>query len=209
MTAEEYTAGVDWVERVDPGNVMLRSLSGQHTQINEIYLTAILKKIGNPKKTVRRLDLEAPTYDDSNPDYQDLIRRLNKLFGLRRRLSNQFHYCETGIVGDVARAEISINIGEVQGRIGKLLAEQRYYQRNGALPDEPITREEPLPTGIELQRKYNANCSRRGYLKKQIAKHHGTHDPNKRKSLVGWELQLKDDEREFEKLKAAIARETL
>lgn len=207
MSQEDYQAGVEWLGRVAPDHKLLGALRRKYSKINTMYLERILSKLGErPTARIKRLEAE-PELDVNllDPEYVALQRRISNLFGLRRKLSNSFHDCST----DEERASVSIEIGHIQSKIGRALKSRRYFQRNGEFPMIEEEEEEPLPSGVQLMRAYNANSRRRSYTKTEIQKLIGTKDPRKQRRLKDLEEKLKTDEREFERLSAALQAEAI
>jgi len=199
MNEEDYFAGVDWLERIDPENALLRRLRSSYTKINTIYLTRLLKEKGSKpvKKTVY-----PPAPDKLDPDYVDLVGRVGRLFGRRRSLSNSFHNAKDKI----ERANISDDIRYIQQEISQALKRRRHFDKYGTLPEEVENEEEDLEglAGIELQRRYNANSKRRNYARKQIKIWAASEAPDADRQLVKWELKYKTEQDEFERLSKAL-----
>lgn len=204
MSEEDYFAGVDWLERIDPGNAMLRRLSSGFTKMNTIYLRRLLKERGERPREAPKRDL--PDLDRVDPDFVDLNRKIGALFGRRRQLSNGFHNCRgSKAEKKIKRAAISDDIRNIQQQIAKALKQKRHYEQYGTIPEEVEDQDviEQM-AGISLQRAYNANSKRRNYANRQVAYWSASNDPKAETMLEKWEKKLKTEQDEFNRLSKAL-----
>lgn len=199
MKEDDYFAGVDWLQRIDPENVMLKRLSKSYTTINTIYLGRILKELGERPLVAT---VKAPEVDRLDPDFVDVQNSIGRLFGRRRQLSNQFHNAKS--VTDCAR--ISDDIRNIQQQIKTLLRQRRHYEQYGTLPEDVDEEEENFEelAGIQLQRRYNANSKRRNYAKRQMAEWAKSNAPDADRELTKWQLKYKTEQDEFYRLSKAL-----
>lgn len=207
MTEEDYFAGIDWLERVNPDHALIRLLRLKYSPINCIYLKKILEEVGErPKERVKRIDEPLVEADRTNPAYRAVCVRISNLMGLRRKLSNKFHTVKS----DAEAAVISLDIGDVQNKLAKCYRQRREFLSTGVITAKSDVEEENgLPSGVALTKAMNANCKRRSYTKNQIREHAASKDPMIKRKVDKWNQKLKEDELEYELLKRALAKEAL
>jgi hypothetical protein len=202
MTEEDYIAGVELLERVEPTAPLLPQLRKGYTAINCVYLRHAMagkEEVVQPK--VRKLgEPDIPVPD--SPEYDEMQQRKSVLYARRANLSNQFHDFE----GDpVACANISDDIRKVQRQILKVQQQIQHYKITGEVLEE-APKTERVYEGLDLARKYHTTRQNVNRWRRRIDREGSTVD---RPTLNKWEKKLKEYERELASLKRQVGQESV
>lgn len=202
MTEEDYIAGVELLERVEPTAPLLPQLRKGYTAINCVYLKhAMAGKEADLQPKVRVLG-EPDMHVPDSPEYDEMQQRKAGLYARRANLSNQFHDHE----GDpVACANISDEIRKVQRKIGHVQQQIQHYKITGEVLEE-APRTERVYEGLELAKKYHTTRQNVNRWRRKIEREGQTVD---RHTLNKWENKLKEYERELASLKRQIGQESV
>lgn len=128
MNKLEYDSGVELLRDKCPTHPLLSSIERGHTRINVIYLQQALASI--------QIDVKE---DPGQAVEQNLYVKKTQLYGLRAKLSNQFHDCKS----DVERASISDQIIRIQDEIRKLNKKIAEYEDTGTIQQIDVLADMP------------------------------------------------------------------
>ncbi len=136
MTRADYDINLKLVERRLPTHPLLRVLRGGWSDVNVMYMEAVLEQLeALPEEVIdEKVENEEgafPKIPANDPVMIRLQQEKSRLFGERAKLSNKFHDCET----DDQRAFLSDEIQAIQGDIERVKKQIRNYELGGKLPE--------------------------------------------------------------------------
>lgn len=163
---QTYWDKVALVERLNPAEILLKSIKKEHTIVTEAFLAAAWARIPDcgvvsPDLGEETDHVETETLADDTT--RELWRRRSELFGQMNKLSNTFHGAKT----DEERARISKAILAIWDRICEVKATLATYQSTGELPTYADSDELP-DNPVALSKKLNSIRAQISQRKKQL-----------------------------------------
>ena len=136
MTRADYNINLKLVERRMPTHPLLRVLRGGWSDVNVMYMKAVLEQLeALPEEVIdEKTDIEEnafPKIPANDPVMIRLQKEKSRLFGERAKLSNKFHDCDT----DEQRSYLSDDIQAVQADIERVKKQIRRYELDGRVPE--------------------------------------------------------------------------
>lgn len=126
----DYEQQLKRLEKAVPKHPLLWAFRRGHTASNALLLARALDKIPPPPVVIQDDDPEPP--DDVDDDTMRRFRMdQSNLFSDRRKLSNEFHTCQS----DRQRAGVSERIQIVQAQIERLKQQINIYKEQGRIPE--------------------------------------------------------------------------
>lgn len=187
MTDVEYNAGLELIERADPGNALLPDLKKGPSKINFIYMKKVIKNV----EEIRSEEAQGKPDDPEDLILKNMQQKRRALYAKRAKLSNAFHKCRT----KKDRAFNSEKIQLVQQEIMETEREMRHYKVSGEQPSGPF---DHLPDNdyklFQLKENARKNIPRiEERLEEWFAKPEGT--PGRAKQIATDEKKLAESKR--------------
>lgn len=196
MSAKEYFDQLTWLEKVQPGHVLLPTLRSGFSAINCIYLASALKSMATEPDAPEKAQAQV----NEDPNTPDSIRKLHMqrrtLFTDRAKLSNSFHDCQS----DQERAAVSVRIEAIQNQIEHINKQLRDWKERGKLPEK-----EEDPTEADLMRRINALNGAISYAQGKLKVLATQEQTEKNKALIeGYEGKIRQAKTERQRAQSEL-----